>query len=200
MNQLSIAVDLWRSQPPSRIGSHSSGECCSLARSWLQGMASSHVEDENARWVRERWEWGPNRWPVHWCEAARADSLDCGALADISALHLDAIGRSYRRVQAIMEYPESDVRHWARMWQARGIASNWIHGSLIYHEVLGVSDTKGSIAFWDPSGPGWLPQLSVGEAGRVVAVKVHGGGTDTWVWGSVNLTSGEWALVGVEAT
>ena len=89
MGESSTPYERWTSQLPSHISSHRGGDCCSLALSWLRGMAASHADDRTGRWVRDHGQWGPSRWPLHWCEAAREEVLDCGALAALASLHLE---------------------------------------------------------------------------------------------------------------
>src|SRR5215467_8611841 len=64
------------------------GPCCDRARAWLIAMARSQdfactdgLTFAAPRWIARRWVWGPTRWPIAWCEAVKAEKIDCGVFA-----------------------------------------------------------------------------------------------------------------------
>ena len=73
----------WRQVSGSTLTHH--GPCCDRARAWLTAMGRSYdfsstdgLAMAGPRWITQRWAWGPTRWPIAWCEAVRAEVIDCG--------------------------------------------------------------------------------------------------------------------------
>src|SRR3982750_4162909 len=73
----------WEQLPYTRISHHGSA-CCEAARTWVLSMDYSLLNGSSPytgpRWIRQRYEWGPTKHPIHWCEAVKEKTLDCGAL------------------------------------------------------------------------------------------------------------------------
>src|SRR4051794_34857828 len=76
----------WARASASTLAHH--GPCCDKARAWLIAMGRSHdyastdgLAFAAPRWLAKRYTWGPTRWPIGWCEAVRATSIDCGVFA-----------------------------------------------------------------------------------------------------------------------
>ena len=95
----------------------------------------------------------------------------------------------------VLQYGESDVRHWASTWLEQGIPPEWIRGHLVYHEVIGIQGPAQRIELWDPSDAEWLVQLGSDELGRVIAVRVLAESDSALYWGNVSLAPGEWVVV-----
>lgn len=77
---------IWARASVSTLAHH--GACCDRARGWIVAMARSHdfaatdgLDYTAPRWLTRRWRWGPTRWPIAWCEAVRAEAIDCGVFA-----------------------------------------------------------------------------------------------------------------------
>lgn len=189
---------------PSAIGCHGEG-CCRDALAWLRGMdgASSYRDGRwlPPTWLREKYEWGPTAWPLHWCSVPEMERLDCGALAALAVQLYRLRGQSAARVQLALHYPSHVVEQWSRMWQREALSANWIVGELCYHEVCGVVEGV-DVLLWDPTENRWLdPPLSPNDAfASVAALKVAEGvaGDRTLHWGGIPISCGQWLSVGFD--
>lgn len=152
--------------------------CCSDVRSWFRAHAYSSVEsfDEPPTWINRCWEWGPNKWPLLWCDLPDAETLDCGALAALAEEHFAAVGKPTYRAQVILEYPEGQSAHWRRAWERAGLESSWIADRLVYHEVVVIPALGAAGArMWDPSDGGWTRLTDA--FGSPLAVRLDGPAT-----------------------
>ncbi len=79
--------EVWKYFPHSHI-SHHGKPCCETAREWFLSMDYALLAGESPltgpRWIRARYEWGPSAHPIHWCDAVKRKTLDCGALAALA--------------------------------------------------------------------------------------------------------------------
>src|SRR4030095_1086260 len=70
----------WKDWEPSQISHHAS-RCCELVREWVGNMDFSALNggklQAGPRWIRQRFEWGPGTYPIHWCEVPNKSKLDC---------------------------------------------------------------------------------------------------------------------------
>lgn len=186
-------LQVWAHRPPSEIHSHDA-PCCRRAKAWLRGMSFGAIAAGESlgepRWVAERFEWGPVVWPLHWCDVLRADSLDCGALADVSRYSLEVRGIEACHVQLVEKYSRDDRRHWAASWQSGGLSLDWSIDGLTYHEAVGVV-VGDSIRVWDATRNAWRDHAETSGYGSIAAVR-YWGQHPRLSWGPTRLRSGAW--------
>lgn len=185
---------------PSVLSVHGpSSLCCAAALAWVRAMARvslSGAADVPA-WISQRWWWGPSRWPVYWCEAVRADTLDCGALAELALEALREGGALALKVQLVQEWTPERLAHWRSHWEDAGADCSWIGAALAYHEAVGL--LRGSdLAVWDPADGLWKGRGHPGH-GTVVAIRAVAPCwlspehlPDTLQWNGQLLTPGCW--------
>src|SRR5215472_9185002 len=120
----------WAQASASTLAHH--GACCDRARAWLLGMgrsldfaASDGLAYAGPRWLTRRWEWGPTRWPIGWCEAVRAAAIDCGVFAVFAREIFRAKGIDAYPGQVLRSYAEESTAHWRRKWASMPDAFNW---------------------------------------------------------------------------
>jgi len=154
-------------RPASRIDTHAA-ECCRMARAWMQARLS--LED-GLEWLRTRYPWGPHRWPLHWCDVACADRLDCGGLAALAHHVLQARGAQAYPVQLVERFDESTGRAWARRWAKGGGTIEWVWGDLVYHEGVTVL-SGGELTIWDPTDGCSVDDRARTGYGALVALRV----------------------------
>lgn len=137
-------------KPVSRLTRHAA-PCCVIAEAWFRATARSAIRrfGDEPRWITERWNWGPTVWPIAWCEAIKADALDCGALADLAAVAFEETGREVMRVQLIQDASTEECEQWATRWATTPAAPKWIWGRLVYHEKAW-APAAGDPAVWYP--------------------------------------------------
>jgi len=211
---LDAAIARWRDFPASTI-SHHGGECCEVARQWLLAMDYSQLAGGNPltgpRWLRQKHTWGPSCWPMHWCEAVKQETLDCGALAALSHEVFKARGVESYPVQLIQQYTEHATGQWHKRWSSHGDdidvdasdarrpSVHWIAGSLIYHEGVAVVVRGDEIKIWDSSAGWWVsPKQSAGY-GAALVVRLFaprsGDPARSFRWGQHRIMAGEWQKV-----
>jgi hypothetical protein len=153
-------------RPPSFLSSHT-GTCCHTAYRWFEAMSRSagRLFPGPPTWIRERWTWGPNDWPLHWCEAVGAPALDCGALGALSWHAFEVCGVRAYPVQLIERFDARTVAHWIEMWRGVHVLP-WWWGDLVYHEA--VLAFAGETPFlWDPT-----DNRVVRPCGRAVSIRI----------------------------
>jgi hypothetical protein len=156
---------------PSRLSAHDSG-CCLEAREWLLLVNASRCRLSNTTapgWLRDRYDWGPSRWPLHWCEAVRSKELDCGALADMAEECLRGEGLTTARAQVIKSFSPTDVDHWTRRWREAGGATWWIGEGIIYHEDVAIVGQE--LRLFDPTNSAWVHESALRGYGRIIAIR-----------------------------
>src|SRR6187551_1969381 len=86
-SNVDAGIATWENFPASSI-SHHGQPCCEIAREWITGMDFSQLNAGHPltgpRWLRKLFKWGPSQWPMHWCEAVKEKTLDCGELGALS--------------------------------------------------------------------------------------------------------------------
>jgi hypothetical protein len=193
---LSDFIEEWRDVPASTISDHGAG-CCSRARSWFESMDLSQGADPLGAappvWLGKRFAWGAHAWPIHWCEAARSDRLDCGALAGIAWHLMRKRGADAVHVQLIERFNAQNVNCWAALWESAGLPCEWAAGQLVYHEAAGGVE-GGRLRVWDPTDGRWLEPDELGVYGAAVAIRV----TSPYAlepsvfWGEHAIATGGW--------
>jgi hypothetical protein len=198
---LRIALDQWVHYPFSQIKDHGE-ECCSIAKAWLVALDRSKRSTESnlsaPTWVLERFPWGPSPWPIHWCEVAASEILDCGALADLTRMIIHARGVNCTAVQVILQFSADDVRHWAATWNNASQWAEWISGSFAYHEVCAVYIRDNTIRIWDPSDNTWIKPGKTGLYGTAVAIRLLSEGKENQrpiTWENRHITPNQWQLL-----
>lgn len=171
---LEAAIAAFAYRQPSSLLDHRR-DCCLIAKEWFlamdRGLRRNGSVTEVPGWLREHFEWGPARWPLHWCEAIQRDVLDCGGLAAFARESFKAQGVIALPTHLIRLYSEEDAAHWKAEWQNKGYSADWICGAYIYHEAAGVVQGK-TIQVWEPTENLWLdPELRLGYTGTV-AIRV----------------------------
>jgi hypothetical protein len=148
-------------QPPSRVDEHDSCTDCLTFRSWLlardlseRALRTPSTPGEMSAlhglsWLRDYYEWGPTQWPAHWCDFLTADKLDCGALANVTALVLNHRAIRTDRLQIIELATPAETAHWETVWREAGVpATEWIlDACAVYHEGLVVHTRQGVVLY-----------------------------------------------------
>jgi hypothetical protein len=211
---LDAAIARWRDFPASNI-SHHGADCCEVARQWVLAMDYSQLAGGNPlsgpRWLRQKHTWGPSCWPMHWCEAVKQETLDCGALAALSHEVFKARGVESYPVQLIQQYTEHATGQWHKRWSSHGDeldvdasdarrpSLHWIAGSLIYHEGVAVVLRDDEIKIWDSSAGWWVNPKQSGGYGAALVVRIvaqHGGDAPrSFRWGIHRIATNEWQKV-----
>jgi len=194
---LQAAIEAWTHQPASEICDHGQ-QCCAVAREWFFAMDRSHTPASEPltgpRWIRQRVTWGPSHWPLFWCEAMAAKSLDCGALAALAKYAFRARGVESHTVQLIQQFTQADGGHWARSWERADVASTWIRDELVYHEVCAVIVPTNELRVWDPTASWWInPRHVSGYSGALALRLIVDSGADAPLrWEPHLIFANEW--------
>ena len=195
------ALEKWENWPASTI-SHHGEACCRVAREWVLSIDYAQLGGGSLltgpRWIRHRYPWGPSRWPIHWCEAVRQKTLDCGALAALSYEVFTARGVKSFPAQFIQQYSEDATRDWCKRWEGEETAVGWIREDLIYHEGCAVVAGDGEIKVWDASAGWWVSPKQYGGYGGLLALRIFdaGAGPETsYRWGAHAITPNVWQKI-----
>lgn len=198
--ELSRLVEAWSARQPSIISSHD-GACCHLSREWFFAMDNSysirHTPSQMPSWIRERYKWGPNSWPIYWCQAVRSEQLDCGALAALTHESLKARGIQALPAQLVKHYGETNCAQWEKTWQAREVSCNWISPPFGYHEVCAVlQEGSTRIKLWDPTGNYWIdPDQTLGYSTPVALRIINIDNSGLLNWGRHQVAPGSWRVL-----
>lgn len=169
------AVAKWQGWPASTI-SHHVRACCDVAREWVLSTDFSQLGGGSPlagpRWIRQRYTWGPSKWPIHWCEAVRQKTLDCGALAALAHEVFTARGARSFPAQFIQQFSEDATRDWCKRWEGDQCAAAWIMDDLIYHEGCAVLTPEGGLKVWDASAGWWVSPKQFGGYGGLLAIRL----------------------------
>ena len=172
---LQALIEKWEDLPASPLADHAA-PCCRIAHEWFLAMDFSQMQAGDPltgpRWIRERYKWGPTRWPLYWCEAIQAKTLDCGALAALSQQAY--LGRSIRcyTAQFIQRYTVEDSKHWYAAWERDQASAHWIEDDLVYHEACAVVVRDSEIRIWDPTASWWVMPKQFEGYGAVLALRI----------------------------
>jgi len=190
------AIDAWQYQPASEICDHGL-PCCAVAREWFFAMDGSHTPKgepmTGPRWIRQRVAWGPSRWPLYWCEAMEAKTLDCGALAALAKDVFRSRGVDSHPVQLIQQFTAADGGHWSCSWQRSDVVPTWVRDDLVYHEACAVVVREKEIRIWDPTASWWINPKHIDGYSAVLAVRLITDSTiDTFSWGAHLISPNQW--------
>ena len=99
----------WEDWVPSRI-SHHGRICCEVARRWISDADFSSLSGGDLltgpHWLRNKFKWGPSGYPIHWCDAVRRETLDCGVLAALAHEVFSVRGVQSFRAQFVQRFSE----------------------------------------------------------------------------------------------
>ncbi len=193
-----VAFDKWQNFPVSRI-SHHGQMCCEIAREWLNAMDYSQLNTGSIftgpRWIRQRYNWGPTTWQIHWCEVMRQTSLDCGAQSALAQEVFTARGVKSYPVQLVQEYSKAATQQWSHKWNGAETSVFWINENLIYHEGCAVeTGNENEIKLWDASSAWWINPKQFGGYGGLRAVRLFSLPDDltNFKWGEHRIAANEW--------
>ncbi|MFL6228384.1 MAG: hypothetical protein ACJ741_06360 [Pyrinomonadaceae bacterium] len=192
------ALRTWQDWPASAL-SHHDAACCRVAREWVVMTDYAQLGGESVlagpRWIRHRYPWGPSRWPMHWCEAVRRKTLDCGALAALAhEVFLERGVRSFP-AQFVQQFSEDAARDWQRRWEGEQAPAGWIKEDLIYHEGCAVITNGDEIKVWDASAGWWVNPRQFGGYGALLAVRIFGPQAEpgaAYRWGAHRIAPNVW--------
>jgi hypothetical protein len=190
----------WEHFPASAL-SHHGERCCDVAREWVIATDFSQLEGgallAGPRWLRRRYEWGPSRWPLHWCEAVERKTLDCGALAALSCEVFAARGLTAFPAQLVQHYSVEATLHWRQRWEGDETSTHWIDDDLIYHEGSAVLVSGREIKLWDASAGWWVSPRQRGGYGTLVGLRVFAPAEqgETFTWGHHEIAANRWQKI-----
>jgi hypothetical protein len=199
----SVAVDTfertgWAQASVSTLADH--GRCCAAARGWLVAMsrsldfaATDGLVFAAPRWLMHRWKWGPTRWPVSWCEAVRAEAVDCGVFGAFAREIFRAKGVEAYGGQVLRSCAGTTTAHWRAKWAALPGAFNWIGENAVYHEVCIVRVGRAEARVYDPTDGAWLEHAVKGGHGGHLAIR--GELPVALQWGPHTLVNGQWTEI-----
>jgi len=197
---------LWLDHCGSEILQHD-GKCCAQAKSWFLGWArsmdSASLVESGVRapvWLSQRFEWGPSRWPIAWCELIEQKVIDCGVFAALARETFLDQGVAAFPAQVVLRYGERCTQHWNAYWKLDSSTNEeshelfpWIGTRHVYHEICVVEASPGEARFYDSTWGNWyLPQPQSGF-GSILAIRSFA--PHALNWGNYRVRSGEWLVV-----
>lgn len=194
-----FVFEQWQHWQPSQI-SHHGKLCCEITREWITATDYSQLNGDGLftgpRWLRQKFKWGASAFPIHWCEAVRRDTLDCGALAALAEEVFRARGVKNYRVQLVQKFSDVATAQWTNSWAAEGCEHlPWVNGEMIYHEGNAIETGSGKIKVWDASAGWWVDPKPANGYGSLLAIRVSGVNLPsgrTFAWGEHSLKAGKW--------
>ncbi|MDQ6861779.1 MAG: hypothetical protein M3032_11570 [Verrucomicrobiota bacterium] len=198
-SDIDAGIANWKHFPASCI-SHHGEACCEIAREWMLGFDFSQLNGGNPlsgpRWLRKNFKWGPSKWPIHWCEAVREKTLDCGALAALSNELFLSRGVQSFPAQFILEFNDVSTRHWKETWGAAGSCAPWISEGLIYHEGCAIA-VDDEVKLWDATATWWINSKQFGGYAGLLAVRLfdHSGAPNEFIWGEHRIPANTWQKI-----
>ncbi len=184
----------WRDFPFSDL-SHHGQACCDVAREWIVSMDFAQLNGGDAlsgpRWLRQKYEWGPSPWPMHWCELVERKVIDCGAHAALAHEAFIARGVTAFRAQFIQRYSADALAQWRGKWGEEQVSDHWIGEDVIYHEGNAILAGPGELKLWDSSAGWWINPRNLTGYGSLAAVRVFGP-TEALRWGEHRIEPDAW--------
>ncbi len=189
----------WADFPVSYL-SHHGEDCCETARLWFRAMDFAQLNGGDTmsgpRWIRQRYDWGPSRWPLHWCEALKVKVIDCGAHSALAHDAFEARGLTSFRAQFVQSYGSRAVDQWRTRWSLDEASDHWLGDGFIYHEGNAVLMGPDEVKLWDGSAGCWLNPGHVSGYGSILAVRISmeisRSNPSAVQWGSHRLIMNEW--------
>jgi len=188
--------ETWKDWRPSSI-SHHGRICCEIAREWIASTDFSSLGGGDRlagpRWLRHMFRWGGSTYPIHWCEAVRRKTLDCGALAALAHEVFTARGITSYRVQLVQRFSRVATESWTHSWKKSGASMRWVNEDLIYHEGCAVEVRENEIKVWDASAGWWIDPRTGDGYGALLAIRLTAAAnTPDLIWGHRSLTPNKW--------
>ena len=189
----------WKHWQPATV-SHHGQACCEIVKEWIISTDQSSLNGGNEltgpRWLRQRFEWGPTRYPIHWCEIGKAKVLDCGVHAAMAHEVFLARGIRAFRAQMVQEYSEGAAEQWQLKWEDRDAITTWLDGGMIYHEGCAVVTYEGETKLWDPSAGWWVDPRTTSGYGSLRALRIFAAAAaEPFRWDSHVVPANEWAII-----
>ena len=190
--------DNWQHFPFSGISHHGS-MCCEMAREWINAMDFSQLNGGNPltgpRWLRQKYNWGPTQYPIHWCEVIEQKTLDCGAHAALSREVFAARGVRSFPAQLVQQFSKNATSQWQRKWDEKETSTHWIKDDVIYHEGCAVLIGENEIKVWDSSAGWWINPTYNKGYGSLLALRIFASQNDSgtvYKWGNHLITPNQW--------
>jgi hypothetical protein len=185
---------------PFSVLSHHGEACCDIAREWLKAMDFAQLNGgdllSGPRWLRQRYEWGPSLWPLHWCDAVNAKVIDCGAHAALAHEAFKARGVTAFRAQFVQSYSPDAVAQWRTKWAEGEASDHWLDDDFIYHEGNALLAGEDEVKLWDGSAGCWINPRQSGGYGSLMAVRIFTEsqlvGTGGLRWGLHRIAPNQW--------
>jgi len=196
----SVSYLRWENFPNSYLSNHGAA-CCETARQWFRAMdfaqSNGGLRSSGPRWIRQKYNWGPSAWPLHWCEALAAESIDCGAHAALAEEAFRARGVTTFRAQFVQRYDANATSQWRKRWSADEASDHWLAGDHIYHEGNAVQIYGNEIKLWDGSAGSWMNPSHAEGYGSVIAVRLASlnEAPQDLKWGDHSIRTGNWTVV-----
>lgn len=191
----------WKDWHPSEI-SHHGKLCCEIAREWIVAADFSELSGDGVftgpRWLRQKFNWGASRFPIHWCEAVRRKTLDCGALAAFAHEIFIARGVRSHRAQLVQKFSDVATGQWSNSWKTDHEPLPWIKDDLIYHEGVAIETRSRKVKVWDASAGWWVDPKPANGYGALLAIRLSGANLHaetSFAWGEHVIRSGEWKKI-----
>lgn len=193
----------WQSFPFSCL-SHHGDACCDVAREWIIANDFAQLNGGDLltgpRWLRQRYDWGPSPWPMHWCELVERKVIDCGAHSALAHEAFIARGVTAFRAQFIQRYSADAMSQWRKKWNDDEVSDHWIGDDVIYHEGNAVLVGEDEVKLWDSSAGWWINARQQGGGyGSLASVRIFAegqwGGGDGFRWGERRIKPNEWVEV-----
>ena len=192
----------WQHFPFSSLCHHGDG-CCDVAREWVIANDFAQLNGGNLlsgpRWLREKYEWGPSPWPMHWCELVERKVIDCGAHSALAHEVFLARGVTAFRAQFIQRYTADALSQWRTKWTEENVSDHWIADDVIYHEGNALLVGEDELKLWDSSAGWWINPVQNGGYGSLAAVRIFAdgqwGGGDGFRWGERRIKPNEWVQI-----
>jgi hypothetical protein len=189
----------WETFPHSQLLHHGQA-CCDVAREWLLAMDFAQLNGgdllSGPRWMRQKYEWGPSDWPIHWCEVVGRKTIDCGVHSAIAHEAFAARGVTAFRAQFVQRYNPEAISQWRLKWGEEQVSVHWLEDEFIYHEGNALLVGEDEVKLWDASAGWWINPRQSGGYGSLAAVRMFGQGREEPVrWGEHLIKLDEWYLV-----
>ena len=194
-----LPSDRWLDFPHSAF-SHHGGACCEIARQWVTAMYFAQLNGggltSGPRWLREKYKWGPSRWPMHWCEAVKRKTIDCGAHAALAREAFLGRGLTAYPAQLVQRCSAEASEQWEAKWTGEDVSCHWLDAERIYHEATALVVGEDELKIWDGSAGSWVDPSQGSGYGSLLAVRICAagpfGGGDGLRWGDRRLKPGLW--------
>jgi hypothetical protein len=133
----------------------------------LNGASTS----SGPRWLREKYEWGPSAWPIHWCEILARKVIACGAHSALAQEAFQARGLTAFRAQFVQRYSADALDQWRQRWGEQDVSDHWLGDGVIYHEANAVL-VGDELKLWDSSAGWWINPGPQTGYGSLIAVRI----------------------------